>query len=217
MVLQARAEATRRRILDSAVDLFDELGYGETGLADVLSRANVSKGAFYHHFDSKEAVATAIIEDYRRQTAEAARERIDRSAPPLVQLITATFISAEMLQTDKSARIGNQLLQGLSQISSKASEFYREWTTEFVGALTGILKGVGTRDGIDAAEIAEASWAAVLGTHLLASAIGTDHYALLERGWRSILRATLPDHVFALYDHMITRTAAQYQAVGYAG
>lgn len=77
VALQARAEATRRRILDSAVDLFDELGYGETGLADVLQRANVSKGAFYYHFDSKEAVATAIIEDFRHQMEEATRETID--------------------------------------------------------------------------------------------------------------------------------------------
>ena len=70
MPLQARAEATRRRILDSAIDLFDELGYGETGLADVLQRAGVSKGAFYYHFDSKEAVAAAIIEDYRRHVTD---------------------------------------------------------------------------------------------------------------------------------------------------
>ena len=63
MPRQARAEATRRRIIDSAVDLFTEMGYGETGLADVLQRAGVSKGAFYYHFDSKESVAAAIITD----------------------------------------------------------------------------------------------------------------------------------------------------------
>ena len=67
MVMQARAEATRHRILDSAVDLFDELGYGETGLADVLQRAGVSKGAFYYHFDSKEGIAAAIIEEFDRK------------------------------------------------------------------------------------------------------------------------------------------------------
>ena len=79
--MQARAEATRRRILDSAVDLFSEMGYGETGLADILQRAGVSKGAFYYHFDSKEAVAAAIIQEYRSTATEMARERIDPDAP----------------------------------------------------------------------------------------------------------------------------------------
>ena len=91
VVLQARAEATRRRIIESAVDLFDELGYGETGLADVLQRAGVSKGAFYYHFDSKEAVASAIIDQFRVQNAERVAEAIDRNAPLLERIIVATF------------------------------------------------------------------------------------------------------------------------------
>ena len=98
MVLQARAEATRRRIIDSAVDLFDELGYGETGLADVLQRAGVSKGAFYYHFDSKEAVAIAIIDEYRRRVKEAVHERSDPHAPALESMIVATFTSAATIE-----------------------------------------------------------------------------------------------------------------------
>lgn len=44
MVVQARAAATRRRIIEAAVTLFAENGYGETGLVDVLQHAGVSKG-----------------------------------------------------------------------------------------------------------------------------------------------------------------------------
>lgn len=214
MVLQARAEATRRRILDSAVELFDELGYGETGLADVLQRANVSKGAFYYHFDSKEAVASAIIDDYRRRVRETTRDKVDRSAPVLDQLIMATFLSAELLQSDRAARIGNQLLQALSQISSKASHVYSEWTTEFVRALAAGFEAVGVRDGVDPAEMAEAAWAGVLGCHLLSSAFESDPHARLARAWGALLRAILPEDTLGDYLALVQRSAAAFQAVG---
>lgn len=214
MPLQARAEATRRRILDSAVDLFDELGYGETGLADVLQRAGVSKGAFYYHFDSKEAVASAIIEEYRRRNAEVVRERTDGSAPALDQLISATFISAALIEEDKSARIGNQLLQALSQISSGASKIYAEWTAGFIKGATKGLEAVELGDGIDPAEIAEAIWVGVLGCHLLSSALGDDPYSRLSRAWRAALYMIVPKDQAAHYFDLIDRSAAQYQKVG---
>ena len=212
--LQARAEATRRRILESAIELFDELGYGETGLADVLQRAGVSKGAFYYHFDSKEAVATAIIEDYRRRNAEVVRERSDISAPLLDQIVSATFTSAALLDEDKSARIGNQLLQAQSQISSAGSRIYASWTADFVSAFTKGVEEVGMRDGIEPAAIAEAAWAGVLGCHLLSSAIGDDPYSRLARAWRSLMLAMLPEEIVGDYLRLIDDCASRYQRVG---
>ena len=172
MALQARAEATRRRILDSAVDLFDELGYGETGLADVLHRAGVSKGAFYYHFDSKEAVATAIIADFRDKVATSARQFYSPSTPLIESVITSTFDSAAIMASVKSARVGQELLQGLSQISSMASQTYREWTEEYVGLVARAIEPWATARGIEANEAAEAIWVGILGCHLLTAATG---------------------------------------------
>ena len=214
MALQARAEATRRRILDSAVDLFSELGYGETGLADVLARAGVSKGAFYYHFDSKEAVAVAIIEDYRLRSAEAVREHVDRSAPLLERIIMASFVSAAMLESDKTARIGNQLMQSLGQVSSVASRIYGEWTAEFIGNLSKAIERIGARDGVDPAEFAEAMWTGVLGCHLLSSALGDDPHARLGRAWRAMLRATLPEPAQSACYQLLARIDGGLQTVG---
>jgi AcrR family transcriptional regulator len=214
VVLQARAEATRRRIIDSAVDLFDELGYGETGLADVLQRAGVSKGAFYYHFDSKEAVASAIIDEYRRRIREAVRERDDASAPALESIIRATFTSASTIQADKTARIGNELLQALGQVSSVAARVYHEWTESFMAQLTTAIEATGLRDGVDAAEAAEAVWTSVLGCHLLSSAMGDDAHARLARAWRAMVRATVPEHLLEHYYELLDGLSAQVQPVG---
>ena len=208
MARQARAEATRRRIIEAAVDLFSELGYGETGLADVLQRAGVSKGAFYYHFDSKESVAVAIIEDYRQANAAAVLDRIDLSAPLLDRIIVASFISGALLQTDKTARIGNELLQALHQISSIAALTYRQWTDDFVTNLTRAINAAEVNP--NAGELAQAAWAGVLGAHLLASALGDDPYPRLAVVWRAIVRSALPASAVAEYETLIDKTAASF-------
>ncbi len=53
---QRRGEETRSRILDAAGELFAQRGYDATSVADICERASVTKGGFYHHFTSKEAV-----------------------------------------------------------------------------------------------------------------------------------------------------------------
>ena len=46
-------EATRRALVQSAVRLFSSKGFSDTTLSDVAARARVTKGAVYHHFESK--------------------------------------------------------------------------------------------------------------------------------------------------------------------
>ena len=73
MARQVRSEATRRKILDAAIDLFSQVGYAAAGLGEIIERAGMTKGALYHLFDSKDALATAIIEHGTNLTHDAFR------------------------------------------------------------------------------------------------------------------------------------------------
>ena len=48
-------------ILDVATHLFVEKGYDATSLQDIINETNLSKGAIYHHFSSKEEIFEAIF------------------------------------------------------------------------------------------------------------------------------------------------------------
>ena len=65
------AEAgVRQRILAAAVELFAEHGYDGTSVAQVIGRAGVAKGGFYHHFASKEALLYEVYGDLIRRQLE---------------------------------------------------------------------------------------------------------------------------------------------------
>jgi AcrR family transcriptional regulator len=81
--MQSRSKETQKRIIDASLDLFSKLGYDGTGVADICNEANVSKGAFYHHFNSKQAVFLALLNNWLNELDLSMQEARDsaRSVP----------------------------------------------------------------------------------------------------------------------------------------
>lgn len=82
MARQVRSEATRRKILDAAVDVFTEVGFASADRGAIIERTGMTKGAFYHHFDSMEALASAIIEDGANLVVSELGAMSDSFSPP---------------------------------------------------------------------------------------------------------------------------------------
>jgi AcrR family transcriptional regulator len=61
-VTQSRGEETRARILDAALEAFARYGYDGASVSEICRRADVTKGGFYHHFPSKQAVFLEMLE-----------------------------------------------------------------------------------------------------------------------------------------------------------
>lgn len=64
----------RTELLDIAASLFARSGYNATSVDEIIAQAGLSKGAFYHHFPSKEA----LLDGLAKRAATAAREGIER-------------------------------------------------------------------------------------------------------------------------------------------
>ena len=60
---------TRGRIVDSAMRLFWEKGYGSTSIADILAAAGVNSGSLYPFFPGKQDLLVAVLEAYRESPA----------------------------------------------------------------------------------------------------------------------------------------------------
>ena len=78
--MQQRSEETRTRLLEAAVRLFAQQGYDASGVAEICAAAGVSKGAFYHHFESKQALFLALLEEWLARL-DAAFSRSARTHP----------------------------------------------------------------------------------------------------------------------------------------
>ena len=71
-MLMARAQIaseTRGKLLDAARDVIRTKGYAGSTVDDICAAAGVTKGSFFHHFDSKEELGVAAIERFGAMAA----------------------------------------------------------------------------------------------------------------------------------------------------
>jgi AcrR family transcriptional regulator len=67
---QDRSEATRAELVSTARRLFAERGYADVGTEEIVRAAGVTRGALYHHFDSKRELLAAVHEQIERELTE---------------------------------------------------------------------------------------------------------------------------------------------------
>ncbi len=78
-------EHTRRTLLRESRRLFATLGYGAVGLSEIVRAAGVTKGALYHHFDSKADLFRAVLEQVQQQVAHTVAATADAQDDPWTQ------------------------------------------------------------------------------------------------------------------------------------
>jgi AcrR family transcriptional regulator len=145
---QQRGEETRSRILDVAGELFAERGYDATSVADICARAGVTKGAFYHHFKSKQAVFLELRDRWLGplETQLTLARDPDETLPQLLQHVAdmarAMFAEAGedqrqqvFLELLSAARQDPMILPALLAPLHR----YREWFAQLISA--GIQEG----------------------------------------------------------------------------
>jgi AcrR family transcriptional regulator len=97
--MQQRSIETKGKIRQAAQDLFSRSGFESASVSEICILAGVSKGAFYHHFPSKQSVFMELLTEWLRGLDEALENF--RSIQPEVpqSLIQMAAILPEIIKT----------------------------------------------------------------------------------------------------------------------
>ena len=93
---------TRQRLIDTAGRRFYRDGFRNVGIDQILSDVGISKTAFYKHFESKEDLMLAALEEHNRQMLDTFRNVAhERGGPtPLGQLQALLDVVEHFVESD---------------------------------------------------------------------------------------------------------------------
>lgn len=181
-----KAKNTRERIVRSATQLISVKGYFHTTVDDVLAAARLTKGGFYAHFDSKEALGRAVIEHATSVFLERVVGHVHRFADPRDQL-HALLEAYRMYAVGKAFDGGCFFANLATEMDDQHPEFaalVAERFAEFRGLVTGIVETGKARGAFEPAAptegLAVAFVSYLTGTMLQAKVSGV--FALFDAG-----------------------------------
>jgi len=182
---EERKAQSRRRILESAREVFFRDGFMAANLDEIADRAGVAKGTLYRYFDSKADLYVAVLADNGKVFTERMREAADTSGTAMERLhALGRFYLAHWINHQEYFQIfwavDNQSVIGQLP-ESVVDEVSRLWE-----ASLSILEEVLTR-GVDDRELADCdTWAAANILWTVANAViqsdGTEARRKLRRG-----------------------------------
>jgi AcrR family transcriptional regulator len=96
-----RGSATRQHILAVATEEFLAHGFTCTSLSDLIGAAGITKGAFYHHFPSKEALAVEVVRNWQEEWAAGVVQASMGHDRAVDQMRTIARVAAEQKERDQ--------------------------------------------------------------------------------------------------------------------
>jgi TetR/AcrR family transcriptional regulator, transcriptional repressor for nem operon len=227
--------ATRQRILDAAERLVIDNGFAATSVDQVIAASGTSKGAFFHHFDSKVALARALVDRYAaadiayldRALAQV-RAASDDPAEQVIAFIKVFEDGADELMAGQSSCLyvsiltERQLAQaGTRELIARAVLAYRTELSQLLQAALrtrpGALAGGSAAPAFDTDALADHMFVTFEGAFILArSTEQAQHMRAQLTVLRQLLQALLTPATGAAGIPELAETAALVPAEGAA-
>jgi AcrR family transcriptional regulator len=213
MARQVRSEATRRKILDAAVDVFSEVGYSAADRGTIIERTGMTKGAFYHHFDSMESLAAAIIEEGAKLVLDVLSGMSDSFSPALENMVHGSFVAADLFASDKVARTAEQLTLAFGKFNDTGARVYAGWVEGMSAQVGRAIAEGDLREDLDPTRVSEAIIGATFGTRILSQSTPSGDEALIERltqMWELLFPAIVTESSLMYYREYLAREALRH-------
>ena len=188
--------STRQRLIAAASRQFAQRPYSMVSLDDILTEAELTKGAMYFHFASKQALAAAIIDDLTEMNRAAVTELVARKMSGLETLIDLVYLLAVQDTQNEVARAGVRLLDTLDN-AVPGSPPWQSW----VDTVTTLIQKAATEGDVidhhdpeDIAKMLVALWVGIRRISDLDQP--EDHLDNLKKAWILALPSfTNPDRI----------------------
>jgi AcrR family transcriptional regulator len=141
----ARSAATRAKLIRAARTLFARKGYAGVGTEEIVRRAGVTRGAFYHQFPAKRDLFLAVYEQVEQELTERVDSLVGDAQTPFIAMQAGVRAFLEACRAQEVQRI--VLIDGPAVLGW---ELWREVAERYgLGLMQAVI-----RAAIDAGEIA---------------------------------------------------------------
>lgn len=136
-----KAAATRLHILQKAFELIYSKGYQTTSIDDILATTQVTKGAFYYHFKTKDEMGMAIINEVMKPALTGSFTEILQSPDPLkaiYNLMHELLIKNDLLKVEygcPAANFTQEMTPWNKDFTFALNEITTQWQQAMIAAL----------------------------------------------------------------------------------
>ncbi|CAB3719192.1 hypothetical protein LMG3458_03800 [Achromobacter deleyi] len=182
---QADKKASRDRILEAASRQLCEHGLDSVSVGDVMKAAGLTKGAFYAHFESRDA----LLAEAATRSMQAGQSKLDRlfegGRVPSLQVLVDVWLDPEHVR-NPSAGCGVCALAGEGRhagapVQAVIARQFEQNVAQFAAALGGGAQATDRAAAIFTAIVGAVSLARAVGDEALAARILSDVRALVLR------------------------------------
>lgn len=124
VAIQLRAIQSRKALIRSAAETFDEKGVMAAGMIEISARARLSKGALYFHFTSKEDLVFAVRDEVLTALTELEAGLTNSPLPARLAVRDFAIELLGRLDSDVVMRAGLQIAKGTSD---GGGDLHKRW------------------------------------------------------------------------------------------
>ena len=138
------ADLRRLEIIAAARELYEEKGLSKTSVQDITSRVGVTRTLFYHYFSDKDAVTSAVLDDYIDDYVEAltywnegrSEGEIDKALFSVIKLLRLGLFEEDPFHKALASQENAALyLEFINRVADHAAHYIIQTTVQDYAAL----------------------------------------------------------------------------------
>lgn len=156
-----KSQETRLNILQTAFNLIYSKGYQTTSVDEIIAKTNVTKGAFYYHFKSKDEMGVAILNELLKPHFSAnfikPLKQMDDALEGIYNLVYHLLIDDPSMTLENGCPASNltqEMAPWNKDFTKTLNELSNQWETAMIKAITKSKEKGMVRANVDPKEVA---------------------------------------------------------------